>query len=68
MDFLKDCITKKNIKMDNTKLRNYAFDVFDYDTGTLSGLEKYIEWLEELVLHPKKLKKVLEEIEERSKW
>jgi len=54
--------------MDNTKLRNYAFDVFDYDAGTLSGLEKYIEWLEELVLHPKKLKKVLEEIEERSKW
>lgn len=52
--------------MDNTKLRNYAFDVFDYDTGTLCGLEKYLEWLEELVLSPEKLKEVLADIEERS--
>ena len=54
--------------MDNIKLKNYAFDVFNYDTGTLCGLEKYLEWLEELVLDGEKLKETLKNIEEHNNW
>ncbi len=54
--------------MDNTKLRNYAFDVFDYDTGTLCGLEKYLEWIESLILDGDKLKETLKDIKEHNDW
>ena len=61
---MKGNINNKSI-IDNVDLKNYAFDVYNYDTGYLSGLEKYIEWLEELVLNPTKLKEVLEDIDSR---
>jgi hypothetical protein len=51
-----------------TDFRNYANDMFDFDTGTLAGLEKYIEWIEELICDDEKLQKVKCEIKERKGW
>lgn len=50
----------KNI--DNIDFRNYAFDTFGFDCGRLSGLEKYLEWLEKLILDQKELYKVKKEL------
>jgi len=50
------------INMDNIDFRNYAFDRYNYDTGTLSGLEKYLEWLEKLIVDQKELDKVKKEL------
>jgi len=48
--------------------RNYANDLFGFDTGTLSGLEKYLEWIEELICDDEKLQKIKSEINERKEW
>jgi hypothetical protein len=51
-----------------TDFRNYAWDVESIDTGTPSGLGRYLEWLEELICDDEKLKKVKDEIKERKDW
>jgi hypothetical protein len=51
-----------------TNFRNYAHDVLSIDTGTPSGLGKYLEWLEELICDDEKLQQVKKEINERKIW
>lgn len=53
---------KDKKELDNVDFRNYAFDSFGFDCGTLSGLEKYLEWIEELICDDKKLKEIKNKI------
>lgn len=51
------------MKINNIDLRNYAYDVLGYDTGTLQGLMEYYEWIEDLVLSPVKLQQIIKSLE-----
>jgi hypothetical protein len=53
--------------LDEVDFRNYAYDIYGIDTNTLSGLEKYIDLLEELVCDQKKLKKIRQRIHDQNK-
>lgn len=58
--YLKECVIcyKNKKEIDSVDFRNYAFDTFGFDCGTLSGLEKYIEWIEGLICDDEKLKEI----------
>ena len=56
------------MKIQQHEFRNYAHDVLGYDTGTLAGLERYIEWIEELICDDVKLSKVKDSINEQKLW
>lgn len=57
-----------NKMITETDFRNYAWDVEGIDTGTPSGLGRYLEWLEELMCDEEKLNKVKSDIKERKEW
>lgn len=51
-------------KINSLDFRNYANDALDLDTGTPSGLGRYLEWLEEIIVDDNKLAKVKADIKE----
>ena len=56
------------MKLTNVVLRNFAYDLYDINTQTLRGMVQYIEWLEDLIDNPDKLKSTIELIEANHKF
>jgi hypothetical protein len=57
----------KDVPISETDFRRYARDFESIDTGTPSGLGRYLEWLEELICDEEKLQKVKADIKKRKK-
>ena len=55
-------------KLTGVDFRNYAHDLLGIDCGTLSGIDEYIEWLEEIVCDDVKLKEVTDRINAQNEW